>query len=157
MRTGIASLQDHQVRDLVMMHQRGMAEASPPGTSWSLDVEGLSGPEFTIFGAWNGEELIGVCAMKRLDHNHAEIKSMRTKKGHLGRGVARAILELIIETARSDGIEKLSLETGTNASFAPAIGLYTKYGFTKGEAFSDYANGPHNQCYHLDLSVQASA
>ena len=151
MRVGRASLDDPQVRDLVAAHQRDMEDVSPPGTSFALDLSGLSGPEVTIFGAWESDILIAIGALKRLSAKQAEIKSMRTRARYLGRGAGRAILQRIIETARDEGIGRISLETGTSDAFKPAIALYTSHGFMPGDAFADYANGPHNQCYHLDL------
>lgn len=151
MRIAEASIADPAVRTIIEMHQRDMADVSPPGTSFALDVSGFSGPEVTLFGAWIDGRLAGIGAMKRLAKGEAEIKSMRTDPAFLGRGVARAILEAIIAMARSEGVGRLSLETGTSKEFAPAIGLYMQRGFTPGEAFAGYANGPHNQCYHLPL------
>ena len=151
-----AQLADPAVRDLVGFHQRDMLAVSPPGTSFALDASGLSGPEVTLLGAWDDDVLVGIGAMKRLSSNSAELKSMRTHSDHLGRGVARAILDKLIAIARSDGLARLSLETGTNDRFAPAIALYTRRGFVAGEAFAQYANGPHNQCYHLELGEAAA-
>jgi putative acetyltransferase len=153
MRVGKASLADEQVRDLLEAHQRNMYEISPPGTSFALDLSGLSAPEISLFGAWEEEVLIAVGALKRLSPKLAEIKSMRTHAGHLGKGAARAVLNLILETARSEGIACVSLEAGTSDDFMPAIRLYQSSGFQPGDAFADYANGPHNQCYHLELGA----
>ncbi|HSM54434.1 MAG TPA: GNAT family N-acetyltransferase [Erythrobacter sp.] len=153
MRVGKASLADKQVRAILEAHQRDMYEASPPGTSFALDLKGLSGPEISLFGAWEGDLLIAVGALKRLSPEFAEIKSMRTHSDHLGKGAAQAVLDLILDTARSEGIGRISLETGTSDAFMPAVRLYSRNGFKPGEAFADYANGPHNQCYHLELTV----
>lgn len=150
-RVAKADLSDPAVRDLIDLHQRGMLDESPPGTSFALNISGLSGPEITLFGAWDGQQLLGIGALKRLTADQAEIKSMRTHPDHVGKGIGRAILEAIITTAQSEGITRLSLETGTNEHFAPAIALYTRRGFAAGEAFAGYANGLHNQCYHLAL------
>lgn len=146
-----ADLADQAVRAIIELHQRGMSDISPAGTCFALDVSGLSGPEVTLFGAWIDGQLAGIGAMKRLGEGLAEIKSMRTDPAYLGQGVARAILEAIIARAKIEGIRQLSLETGTSEGFAPAIGLYRQRGFTPGEAFASYINGPHNQCYHLPL------
>ena len=146
-----ASLEDPAVRALVAYHQQDMEEMSPPGTSWALDLSGLSGPLVTVLGAWDGETLMGIGALKQLGEKAAELKSMRTLPAYLGQGVARAILAELIALSREKGFARLSLETGTSAEFQPAVALYTKYGFVTGEAFSEYANGPHNQCYHLGL------
>lgn len=146
-----ADIADPAVQQIIAMHQRGMLDISPPGTSFALDVSGLTGPEITLFGAWENDALIAIGALKRLSADQAEIKSMRTHSDHLGRGAGKAILEAIITIAQSEKITRLSLETGTNGDFAPAIALYTRRGFEAGDAFGDYANGPHNQCYHLAL------
>ena len=150
-RVDSASLDDPAVREMIAYHQQDMEAMSPPGTSWALDLSGLSGSSVTVLGAWNGETLMGIGALKRLGDDTAELKSMRTLPEFLGKGVARAILGELVTLARAEGFSRLSLETGTGEEFAPAIALYTKHGFEKGESFSDYENGPHNQCYHLDL------
>ncbi|MGE5952309.1 MAG: GNAT family N-acetyltransferase [Qipengyuania vulgaris] len=146
-----ASTEDPAVRDLIAYHQQDMEKMSPPGTSWALDLSGLSGPSVTVLGAWDGEMLMGIGALKRLDDGTAELKSMRTLPEFLGKGVARAILGELLTLARAEGFSRLNLETGTSEEFQPAIALYTRHGFVAGEAFSEYTNGPHNQCYHLKL------
>ncbi|MEX0342029.1 MAG: GNAT family N-acetyltransferase [Erythrobacter sp.] len=151
LRIAVADIADPGVRAMIAFHQRDMLAVSPPGTSFALDVSGLSGPEVTLLGAWRSDDLVGIGAMKQLSPDTAELKSMRTHPDHLGQGVAVAILEALIDAAREEGIARLSLETGTNAQFAPAIGLYSSRGFKPGEGFPDYENGPHNQCYHLAL------
>lgn len=151
MRIATGDLADPQVAALVEAHQRDMFAISPPGTSFALDVSGLRGDAISLFGAWEGDVLISIGALRRLSPDHGEIKSMRTRADHLGRGAARAILSAILYHARQVGLRRISLETGTSAAFAPAIALYTRHGFRAGPAFAGYANGPHNQCYHLDL------
>lgn len=151
MRIAEASLSDPAVQALVAFHQQDMNRVSPPGTSFALDLRGLSGPEVTILGAWEDRSLVGIGALKRLGQHQAELKSMRTLPDHLGKGVGRAMLKALIERAQMEGLRRLSLETGTSAEFAPAISLYQRHGFVAGKAFAEYANGPHNQCYHLTL------
>ena len=150
-RVAAASLEDPQVRALIAFHQQDMHEISPPGTSFALDLSGLSTSDVSVLGAWDGEELLAIGALKRLGDGTAELKSMRTLPQHLGKGAAKAILAELIAMARGEGLQRLSLETGTSSEFEPAIALYTKRGFVVGDAFADYANGPHNQCYHLEL------
>ncbi|MBX7480967.1 GNAT family N-acetyltransferase [Qipengyuania sp. 6D47A] len=153
MRIARADLADPAVRAMIEYHQRDMLAVSPPGTSFALDVSGLSGSDVTLIAAWAEDQVVGIGAMKRLSPLSAELKSMRTHPDHLGKGVASAILEELIAEARRGGIARLSLETGTSAEFVPAIRLYLKRGFAVGEPFSDYVNGPHNQCYHLELAA----
>lgn len=144
-------LGDPAVRRLLEAHQRDMHAISPPGTSFALDLRGLSGDDITLFAAREGDTLIAVGALNRICDHQAEIKSMRADPEHTGRGAGRTVLEAILAKAKASGIKRLSLETGTGERFDPAISLYRKYGFEAGEAFAGYENGPHNQCYHLDL------
>jgi len=148
---GEVSLADSAVRELLAQHQRDMDVVSPPGTSFALDLSELAQPGISIFGARESGRLIAVGALKRLDPDHAEIKSMRTHADHLGKGAAQSVLEHILGVAGEEGLALLSLETGTSADFAPAIALYRKNGFIPGESFAGYVNGPHNQCYHRPL------
>ena len=152
-----ARLDDPDVRALIAYHQQDMHRMSPPGTSWALDLTGLSGPDTTVLGAWDGSALMGIGALKRLDSDTVELKSMRTLPEHLGKGVAKAILEELLLICHSEGYARVSLETGTSDEFVPAITLYQQRFFVRGEAFSNYENGPHNQCYHLDLADQHSS
>ncbi|WP_379547187.1 GNAT family N-acetyltransferase [Qipengyuania sp. DSG2-2] len=151
MQVSETGLDDPQVCALLEMHQRDMHAISPPGTSFALDLTGLAGPEITLFACREGGALAAVGALKQLSPHHAEIKSMRADPQYRGLGAGRAALEAIIERARTQGVRRLSLETGTSEDFAAAIALYRKYGFAQGDAFAGYTNGPHNQCYHLDL------
>ena len=89
-----------------------MAEDSPPESIHALDLDGLKKPEITFWCAWEGEELLGCGAMKELSAEHAELKSMRTAKAHLRKGVARQILTHIIEVARSRGTNALAWRPG---------------------------------------------
>ena len=57
-----------------------------------------------------------------------------------GRGVARAILERLEEEARSEGIPRLTLETGDAQH--DAMRLYERAGFTRCAAFGAYATMP---------------
>ena len=146
-----ATLDDPQVGAIALDHVRQMRAGSPPGQAFALDLSGLVDPAITLFGAWRGEELLGIGALKLLDAEQAEIKSMRTRPDALRQGVARALLEAIIARAQDKGVARLSLETGSGPNFEPALALYRARGFRNGEAFADYANTDFNQCLHLDL------
>tara|TARA_B100000678_G_scaffold108932_1_gene91275 strand:- start:2307 stop:2777 length:471 start_codon:yes stop_codon:yes gene_type:complete len=149
-----ATLHDPQVRALALDHVRQMRAGSPEGQAFALDLTGLDDPAITLFGAWRGDDLLGIGALKRLGAQGAEIKSMRTRADALRQGVARALLEAIVARAQDEGIARLSLETGRGPMFEPALALYRARGFRNGEAFADYENTDFNQCLHLDLTPQ---
>lgn len=141
-----------QTLALLTLHLSGMASSSPPGHSFALDVSGLKAPGVTLYGAWDGEALAGIGAIKDLGDGAAELKSMRTHPDHLRKGVGAAILEHIIGEAKTRGIDRLSLETGSGEAFEPALELYRRRGFLSGGAFSDYVASEFNQFMHLDLA-----
>ena len=139
------------VRALLALHLARMQENTPAGHVFALDLSGLLVPEVTVWTLRDGEALAGIGALKALGDGTAEVKSMRTHPDHLRNGVAAALLDHIIETSRSRGYHRLSLETGVGPSFDAALALYRKRGFANGGAFSDYEASAFNQFLHLDL------
>ena len=80
------------VRALLERHLTFALSSTPPEHSFALDVDGLLDPAITFCGYRADGELLGVGALKRLDAEHAEIKSMHTAVAARGRGVGRAML-----------------------------------------------------------------
>ena len=136
---------------LLELHLRGMHANSPPGAVFALDLSGLKAPGVTVWTDWRNGAAAGIGALKRLEPEQAEIKSMRTHPHHLRKGVATGLLEHIIGEARADGVRRLSLETGSGPAFEAALSLYRRRGFANGEAFGDYRASPFNQFLHLEL------
>jgi putative acetyltransferase len=88
--------------------------------------------------------LLGCGALKELDPTHGEVKSMRTATAHRRTGVARAILQRIVDEARARGYTRLSLETGSQPPFQPARRLYESFGFTYCGPFVGYEEDPNS-------------
>src|SRR5215475_5453752 len=147
----VDDLSSDATRDLLRLHLQGMHANSPPGHVFALDLSGLQVPEVTVWSAWEGDEICGIGALKQLDAASGEVTSMRTHPRYLRRGVGAALLERIIEEARSRNLHRLSLETGSGPAFEPALALYRRRGFVDGEAFGDYVRSPYNQFLHLTL------
>ena len=66
-------------------------------------------------------------------------------------GIARQLLEALIELTVSEGKSQLSLETGSGEGLEPALSLYRQRGFENGDAFAGYRLTGFNQCLHLAL------
>ena len=130
---------------LLAEHLEDAARQSPPGSVHALDIPGLRAPEVTFWTAWNAAELLGFGALKELDAVHGEVKSMRTATAHLGRGVASAILGVLVEEAKARRYTRLSLETGSGRAFEPAHRLYEKFGFRYCGPFADYSEDPFSR------------
>jgi putative acetyltransferase len=69
---------------------------------------------------------------------YGEVKAMFTSDAARGKGVAAALLRMIEDTAREEGLTRLNLETGEE--LAAAVRLYERFGFTRSGAFGDYVD-----------------
>ena len=133
-----------EIRGLLEEHLADMRAISPPESAHALDLDGLRRPEITFWTAWSGNALLGCGALKELSPDHGEVKSMRTARAHRRGGVARAMLAHIVAEARRRGYERLSLETGSMAEFAPARALYERFGFGYCGPFAGYVDDPNS-------------
>lgn len=139
------------VAPLLAAHVREQHGNVPPGFAFALDAGGLSAPDVAFWTAWEGAELAGFGALKQLDAESGEVKSMRAADAWRGRGVGHALLATIVAEARARGYRALFLETGTSEFYAPALALYRRAGFVACPPFAGYAASPHNQFFRLDL------
>ena len=142
----------NDVRQLLAFHFAEMRGASPRDACHVLEPDALAGPGIRFFTARDEAGLLLGCgALRVLDANHGEIKSMRTAPAALGRGVGQAMLDHIVAAARAMGFERLSLETGSNAPFAAAIRLYQRNGFSRSGQFGDYADNPFTRFFTREI------
>jgi putative acetyltransferase len=110
----------------------------------ALNIDGLLDPAIAFFSYRERGELLAVGALKQLEPDHAEIKSMHTAQAARGRGIARAMLGHLIDLARERGCIRVSLETGAIPAFAPARALYASAGFVECGPFGGYKPSPFN-------------
>jgi putative acetyltransferase len=140
----IDDLSGFEIRELLQEHLASMRRHSPPESVHALPIEGLRKPEITFWTVWEDGVLLGCGALKELDSQHGEIKSMRTASRHLRKGVAQTLLHYIIGEAARRGYRRLSLETGSMQAFEPARELYARSGFTSCGPFADYVEDPNS-------------
>jgi putative acetyltransferase len=144
MQIRLDDLSSPAVHALLGEHLRSVALLSPPESVHALGLEALKAPDIAFWTAWRNDELLGCGALKRLDADHAELKSMRTVAAHLRQGVARALLGHLLGEAKRRGFARVSLETGSSAAFLPARTLYESVGFAHCGPFADYVVDPHS-------------
>jgi putative acetyltransferase len=147
----IDDLSGQDVAQLLDEHLQSMAKHSPPESRHALNLDGLRKPEITFWSAWEDGHLVGCGALKQLDEQHGEIKSMRTSSSHLRKGVAKRMLQHILEEAKKRNYRRLSLETGSMAAFEPARKLYASFGFQECKPFSDYIEDPNSVFMTMEL------
>ena len=79
----------------------------------------------------------------------AEVKRMYVAPSGRRRGLARAVLAHLEETARNSGAAVIVLETGI--AQPEAIALYESSGYEQVEKFGHYAWSPKSRCYGKTL------
>lgn len=137
-------LSSPEIAEFLAAHVQQLRSVSPPESKHALDVDALRRPGITFWAARDGGVVVGCGAIRRLDADHAELKSMRTTSARRRSGIASLLLEHIIAEARGMGFTRLSLETGSAEFFLPARRLYRKFGFTPCEPFADYRPDPNS-------------
>ena len=135
-----------ELAQILQAHWLFCTSSTPIEHVYALDASKLFSPDITVFGARIDGELVGVGAMRRLDTEHAELKSMHILTKSRGLGVGKAMVAHIEEFARRSGIERMSLETGTKEAFRPARELYKSLGYQSCDAFGDYVLSEDNMC-----------
>jgi putative acetyltransferase len=134
------------IRALLARHLGFAREMSPPEDVHALDLDGLLDPAVTFFSARRAGDLLGIGALKELDSNHAELKSMHTAAATRRQGVGGAMVDHLLAVARARGYRRVSLETGTQPAFEPARSLYRRAGFTPCPPFGEYWDSPNSTC-----------
>ena len=151
MRIVPGDLDDSRVVALLDYHVRTARGATAPGSAHALDIAALRAPDISFWTVWEDADLLGVGALKRLASDHGELKSMHTVPAARRRGVGTLMLRHLITEARSGGLTRLSLETGSWDYFEPARELYRRHGFRVCPPFADYDPDPNSTFMTLEI------
>lgn len=147
------NLESAQVINLIREHLASMEPTAPAMSRHALDLDGLRGADIAFWALWDGDVVASIGALKRLSDSHGEIKSMRTAQPYLRRGMGSRMLTHIIQEARKLGYQRLSLETGSMAFFAPARALYRSFGFIECGPFGSYIQDSNSVFMTKSLSL----
>ena len=154
-RIELGNLDAADVTALLREHLEDMHATSPPDSVHALTDDGLRQPDVTFFTARDADgALLGCGAIKQLDADAAELKSMRTVAAARGRGVGAAVLTHLLGVARERGCTAVYLETGSMDYFAAARRLYARHGFVETGPFGRYAPDPLSTFMVLQLSAR---
>ena len=130
---------DHpEVNQLLTKHFIELRAASPEGSAHVLDIPGLKISSIKFWSFWKNDELFGCGALKFLDKNHGEFKSIRIHDNFKKKGESIKIIEHLIEEAKKLDIRRISLETGAGKFFDPARKLFKKCDFKPCKPFAHY-------------------
>ena len=129
-----------EVNQLLIKHFIELRSVSPQGSAHVLDIVGLKDSSIKFWSLWDEKKLMGIGALKFLDKEHGEFKSIRINDKFRREGNGLKIINHLINEARKLNIIRLSLETGAGDFFLNARKLFDKCGFEPCEPFSDYKN-----------------
>jgi putative acetyltransferase len=82
---------------------------------------------------------------------------MHTTEAARRKGIGSALVNHLLAIAKSKGMKKVSLETGSAPYFAPARALYEKMGFRECAPFADYKIDPNSVFMTIDLVTFTTA
>ena len=130
---------DHpEVNELLTKHFIELRAASPEGSAHVLDIPGLKVPSIKFWSLWENTKLMGCGALKFLNDNHGEFKSIRVHDEFRNKGYGIKIIKHLINEAKKLNIKRISIETGAGDFFKPARKLFQKCDFELCEPFAHY-------------------
>ena len=129
---------DPKVNDLLTKHFVELRAASPEGSAHVLDIPGLKVPSIKFWSLWENNDLMGCGALKFLDKEHGEFKSIRVHDDFRNKGKGTKVIKHLINEARKLEIKRISIETGAGKFFEPARKLFQKCNFERCEPFAHY-------------------
>ena len=127
-----------EVNELLIKHFIELKSVSPEGSAHVLDIDGLKDPSIKFWSLWEENDLLGSGALKFLDKDHGEFKSIRVSDNFRGKGNGIKVINHLINEAKKLNIKKLSLETGAGDFFIAARKLFNNCGFEPCDPFSHY-------------------
>ena len=129
---------------LMARHTADMHADTPPESIHMMDASQLAIPQVQFFVGRLAGVAVAMGAFKQIDAQHAEVKSMHVLAEHRGQGLSRQMLDHLMAAARTEGYARLSLETGSQPMFLPAVRLYEKAGFAICAPFEGYVLDPNS-------------
>ena len=142
---------NEEVDELLNKHFIELKSVSPEGSTHVLDIPGLKVPSIKFWSLWENEQIIGCGALKFLDENHGEFKSIRIADSFRKNGLGVKIIDHLINEAKKLNIKKISIETGSGDFFLSARKLFQKCGFKSCKPFAHYKEDPNSCYFTLDI------
>ena len=143
-------LQD-EVRALIAELNDILLKLSPPEHCYHMTAEEMARPDTTVFIARDAGKAVACGALRRHDAGTGEVKRMYTRPQARGRKIGARILAQIEALARSEGLDRLVLETGDKHYAAWRI--YEQAGFNRCGAVLDYPDTPYSIFYEKQLTA----
>ena len=132
------NFENPEVNAMLIKHFTELKSVSPEGSAHVLDIAGLKDPTIKFWSLWENDELMGSGALKFIDKEHGEFKSIRVNDKFRKKGNGIKVINHLIDEAKKLKVKKLSLETGAGVFFIQARKLFSQCGFKVCKPFSHY-------------------
>ena len=90
-----------EVHRLLTKHFIELRAASPEGSAHVLDIPGLKTSSIKFWSLWEDSKLLGCGALKFLDKNHGEFKSIRVHDNFRKKGYGIEVINHLITEAKN--------------------------------------------------------
>ena len=127
-----------KVNELLTKHFIELRAASPKGSAHVLDIPGLKVSSIKFWSLWENEHLFGCGALKFLNNEHGEFKSIRVHDVFRKKDNGIKVIEHLIFEAKNLDIKRISIETGAGKFFEPARKLFKRCKFEPCKPFAHY-------------------
>lgn len=121
--------------------------------NFDQELDGLPGdyapPEGRLLLAEYEGQLAGCIALHKLESGICEMKRLYLRPQFRGKGLGRALADLIIRAARQIGYERMRLDT-VEPVMKDAVGMYRKIGFLE---IDPYCANPIAGALYMELQL----
>tara|TARA_B100000963_G_C22455988_1_gene593382 strand:+ start:292 stop:759 length:468 start_codon:yes stop_codon:yes gene_type:complete len=146
------NFENPEVNELLTKHFIELRAASPEESTHVLDIPGLKIPSIKFWSLWKNSRLIGCGALKFLDKEHGEFKSIRVHDNFRGQNIGIKLIQHLIIEAKKLNIKRISIETGAGKFFEPARKLFKSCNFKPCEPFAHYKSDPNSLYYTKQIN-----
>ena len=94
------NFENSDVNELLKKHFVELRDASPEGSAHVLDIEGLKVPSIKFWSLWDDDKLMGCGALKILDKDHGEFKSIRLHDDFRNKGNGIKLIDHLFDEAK---------------------------------------------------------
>lgn len=118
-----------------------------PQSKSLTEVSHLPGHQYWL--ACDGDAVLGTIGLCRLQNDRAELKRLFLHQASRGKGIAQALLDTVVGSAKENKISALYL--GTMTQFRAAQAFYEKQGFFQIPESSlpgDFVVNPVDRCFY---------
>ena len=89
-----------EVHALLVKHFIELRSVSPVGSTHVLDIDGLKDSTIKFWSLWENDQLMGIGALKFLDKEHGEFKSIRVNDKFRNQNNGLKIIDHLINKAK---------------------------------------------------------